>query len=78
MITIDHPPYQGKFYITPVIMVLGNWDTKHHTFLSWDEVQTKFKLIKANNEDWIMLTSKIIDKWRHLLEEVLEATHPGQ
>lgn len=35
---------------------------RHHTFLSWDEAQIKFKLTVAENEDWIMLTSKIINK----------------
>lgn len=52
-------------------------NTENRTFLSWHDTQIKFKLTSADNEDWITLTSKIIDKWRRLLEEDPEVTHPG-
>jgi hypothetical protein len=32
----------------------------------------------VDNEDWIMLTSKINDKWRQLLEKDSKATYVGQ
>lgn len=45
------------------------WDTENCTFIVWDEAQVKFKLTYVENEDWVALTSKLVDKWRHLLEK---------
>lgn len=67
-----HAHFIGKGSNT--LMVFG---TMNITFLSWDEAQIKFHLTEVDNEDWITLTSKIIDKWRHLLEVDLEAIHTG-
>ena len=55
-----------------------SWDSEHHTFLSWDDAHIKFKLTVVENEDWITLTSKIIDKRKHLLEDSMEVTCLGQ
>lgn len=54
------------------------WDSEYHTFLSWDDAQTKFHLTNVDNEDWISLTFKIIDKWRLLLDKVPEAIYLRQ
>lgn len=44
----------------------------------WDEAQNKFNLTVTNIESWALLTSKIINQWRHLLEDDPLITHPGQ
>lgn len=59
-----------KLYRKGIFPYMDNiWESECHTFLSWDEAQMKFQLAKTDNEDWITLTSKIINKWRHMLEK---------
>lgn len=48
------------------------------SFLSWEEARTKFKLSEIDNEDWIWLTSKIIDKLWHVLEKYPKPIYPCQ
>lgn len=43
-----------------------------------DKAQTKFKLTVSKNEDWITLTSMIINNWRCWLEEDPEVNDMGQ
>lgn len=58
--------------------VSGIRDSEHHTFLTWHYAQVKFKLIAVENKDWIMLPSKIINKWWRLLKDDMEVSPPGQ
>lgn len=52
------------------------WDNKHRTFCSGKKAQVKFGFTAMGNKDWIMLTSKIIDKCTNLLERHPHTTHP--
>jgi hypothetical protein len=44
-------------------------DIENHTFISWNEAETKFNLIVLDTDDWTLLTSKIINLWKHRLED---------
>lgn len=56
-----------ELYKNGIQYVNAIWDNEYCTFLLWDEAQIKFKLTNNDNEDWTLITSKIIDKWTHLL-----------
>ena len=53
-------------------------DIENHTFISWNKAQTKFNLIVLDTDDWTLLTSKIINLWKHRLEDDSFVTHLEQ
>lgn len=56
----------------------GIWDIENHIFISWNEAHTKFNLIVLDIDDWTLLTTKIINLWKHRLQDDPFITHPGQ
>lgn len=61
------------------IHYVGNiWDKEYHTFIAWDDALTKFDLTSRDCDDWVKLTTYIINKWRSTLEGDVEVMVPGQ
>lgn len=67
-----------ELYHKGIQSVANIWDSEHHTFLSWDKAQVRFSLTPMEVKDWIMLTTKSLANWRHVLEDDLDVTHTGQ
>ena len=53
-------------------------DIEQKHFLTWERAREKFNLTPMEIGDWIELTGKIVEQWRHKLEDDSDTTHPGQ
>lgn len=49
-----------ELYLKDIHCVKDIWDNKHHTFISWDDAQSKFQLTQTDAEDWATLTFEIL------------------
>lgn len=54
------------------------WDSELRDFLTWNKAREKFNLTPMEIRDWTELAGKIVEQWRHKLEDDSHTTHPGQ
>ena len=54
------------------------WNNVQRNFQTWENAQSKFNLTQTEFGEWTLITNTFFDKWRHLLDEDTDTTHPGQ
>lgn len=67
-----------KLYHQGIQRVGDIWDIDNCTCILWNEVQTKLNPIVLDTDDWTLLTTKIMDLWRHRLADNQFVIHLGQ
>lgn len=68
----------NKLYHQGIQHLNDIWDINNCTLILWNEAQTKLNSIVLDTDDWTLVTTKIMDLWRHRLAYNQFAIHPGQ
>ena len=58
-----------------LVIYMGHQELCFHLM---EQAHTRFKLTMLDSEDRTLLTTKIMDPWRHRLEDDVSVTHPRQ
>lgn len=54
------------------------WDSENRDFLTRNKVQETFKFTPTKLEDWAMLISKLLERWRPMLGNDSDTTYAGE